>query len=367
MKVLFLTTVPSPYRVDFFEELGKKCELTVLYEGKYVNYREKSWMKINSKNYISNYLKGKIINGQLMPRNLKKHLFGNKYDIYVISGYATVTSILSILFLKFYKKPFILSCDGAIQSNENKFKYMIKKFLISSAHFWLSSGKVTQDYLLHYGAKKEKIYFYPFTSVHDYELVDNVINNDIKRHIRNKLNIKEEKVIVTVGQFIYRKGIDLLLKASKEFSEEYGVYIIGGDPPNEYLDYVKKNKLKNIHFETFKVKEEILEYYKSADLFVLPTREDIWGLVINEAMACGLPVITTDMCVAGLELIKNMENGYIVPSEDSTTLSRQINNYFSNKNNYLKMSLKCIEMIKPYTIENMAKVHFEIFNKIIYK
>lgn len=54
----------------------------------------------------------------------------------------------------------------------------------------------------------------------------------------------------------------------------------------------------------------------AADIFVHPTREDIWGLVVNEAMAKGLPVITTDRCVAGLELIKNESVGRIVPVEN---------------------------------------------------
>lgn len=365
MKVLFLTTVPSPYRVDFFEELGKKCDLTVLYEDQSVNYREKGWMKTNSKNYKSNYLKGDVIKRKLIPRKLINYILGEKYDIYVISGYSTLIDILSIFLLKIYRKPFILSCDGAILKKESYFKYRFKKFLISSANFWLSSGKVTEKYLLNYGAEKEKIYFYPFTSIHNEDLIDNVLNNDIKEAIRNKLNIKEKKVIVTVGQFIHRKGIDVLLEASKQFSDDYGVYIIGGNAPNEYLQYVEKNKLKNIYFETFKSKDKIMEYYMAADLFVLPTREDIWGLVINEAMACGTPVITTDGCVAGLELIKNNENGYIVPREDSTSLSMAIREYFTNKDNYSKMSSKCIEIIRPYTIENMAKVHFEIFKNIM--
>ena len=50
-------------------------------------------------------------------------------------------------------------------------------------------------------------------------------------------------------------------------------------------------------------------YYQAADMLVFPTREDIWGLVINEAMANGLPTVSTDKCVAALEMIKQGENG----------------------------------------------------------
>lgn len=66
------------------------------------------------------------------------------------------------------------------------------------------------------------------------------------------------------------------------------------------------------------------KYYKAADLFVLPTREDIWGLVINEAMAYGLPIITTDKCVAGVQLLNNQELT-IIPTNDISSLATAIN------------------------------------------
>ena len=53
----------------------------------------------------------------------------------------------------------------------------------------------------------------------------------------------------------------------------------------------------------------------ASDLFVLPTREDIWGLVINEAMSFGLPIITTRKCIAGTELITDGENGYLLEAD----------------------------------------------------
>ena len=56
-------------------------------------------------------------------------------------------------------------------------------------------------------------------------------------------------------------------------------------------------------------------------MFVLPTREDIWGLVVNEAMAAGTPVITTTNCGAGMEILKNGDGGRIVPPEDTDSLA----------------------------------------------
>ena len=102
----------------------------------------------------------------------------------------------------------------------------------------------------------------------------------------------------------------------------------------------------------------------ASDVFVLPTREDIWGLVVNEALAFGLPVITTDSCVAGLELIINEENGFIVPVDDEITLGRTIQNVVQDPKKLTTMSKISLESVERYTIEQMAREHFNIINQL---
>lgn len=161
---------------------------------------------------------------------------------------------------------------------------------------------------------------------------------------------------------ISRKGIDILLKAAVNFDNNIYTYIIGGKPTDEYLKIIKDNNLKKIYFLNFMNKENLYEYYKAADLFVLPTREDIWGLVINEAMANGLPIITTNKCIAGLELING--NGYIVPIDDFKAISLMVNEILSNPVEQVNLSIKSLKIIKEYTIENMAQKTYKILKVI---
>ena len=93
----------------------------------------------------------------------------------------------------------------------------------------------------------------------------------------------------------------------------------------------------------------------------LIVQEDIWGLVINEAMAYGLPVITTDRCVAGLELVEEGVNGSIVPVGDDAALAGKMKEILSS--DLEKMGTASLEKIRAYTIENMAKAHVAIFEK----
>ena len=106
-------------------------------------------------------------------------------------------------------------------------------------------------------------------------------------------------------------------------------------------------------------KKRLYLYYQSADLMVFPTREDIWGLVINEAMANGLPIISTNKCNAAKELVK--ANGIIIESDNLKQLKEAISFLMNDLNQLLEMSNISCEIIRNYTIESMAQKHIEIF------
>ena len=167
------------------------------------------------------------------------------------------------------------------------------------------------------------------------------------------------KIFMYVGRFTREKGMDALLQAAAELDENTGVYFVGGEQEERHRDFVNAHGLNHVHFVEFKKKEDLAAYYQAADLFVLPTHSDVWGLVINEAMACGLPVITTDRCVAGLELVEDGVNGYLVPVEDIPVLTRAIETVFVG--DFRQMGAAALEKIRPYTMENMVRAHLDIW------
>ena len=243
-------------------------------------------------------------------------------------------------------------------------KEKFKKHIISGEKLYLSTTATGDNYFLTYGAKKQNIVKYPFTSLYKKDILMAVPTKQDKLEIREKLDVVEERIILSVGQFIHRKGYDILLNVCKDVDNAVGIYIIGGTPTEEYIKLKQHLKLDNVHFIGFKSKEDIREYYKMADLFVLSTREDTWGLVINEAMAYGLPVITTDRCIAGLELVQDNENGFIVPVGDEKTLAEKINYIMNDSELREKMSQKSLSKVQWYTFENMAKRHIEALTNI---
>lgn len=368
MRVLFLTNIPSPYRIDFFNELGKCCDLTIVFEGRTATDRDKGWKTSTFQNFKAIFLKGvRTKSDQFFCPGIIK-VIKRGFDHIIVGGYSTPTGMLAIEYMRFRAIPFWIEADGGMISQDSGIKYRIKKHFISAANGWISSGKVTTEYFVHYGADRNKIYTYPFTSLKAEDIAIDVPNIKEKEYLRNKLNLRN-KVVLTVGRFSYMggygKGFDVLLKAMQFVPNEYSLYIVGDEPTEEFLQMKEKLGVKNVFFINFKTKEELKEYYKAADVFCLQTRGDVWGLVINEAMANGLPVITTDRCVAGLELVENDVNGYIVPVENSKILAEKIGYVLENDDVRKKMARNNLEKIKDWTIENMAAIHYEIIRNRI--
>lgn len=364
MKVLFLTNIPSPYRVDFFNELGKICDLTVLFERKSAKDRNSEWVADKLSNFKAVFLKGiKFGAAEAICPGVIKFLSNKRFDVIVVGMYSSPTGMLAIEYMKTRKIPFILNSDGGIIKDDSGFRHKIKEHFIGSASAWLSTGKMTTKYLTYYGADSNKICVYPFTSVMKKDVIDRPLSEEEKRVYKNKLGMMESKIVLSVGQFIHRKGYDLLLKSCKSLDKNIGVYIVGGKATEEYLALKKDLNLNNVYFIDFMKKCDLAEYYKAADLFVLPTREDIWGLVINEAIANGLPVLTTDKCVAGLEIIK--DNGNICSLD--TNWAKEIMCLLKDENkDVLKdMSFKSLKIAETYSTENMAQVHYEFFERYL--
>lgn len=361
MKVLFLTNIPSPYRVDFFQELGALCELTVLYELEKAEDRNEAWKrKLADKSYREVYLKPvfKQASSAWCP-SVTKYLRDRSFDIIVVGVYSTPTGMQAVRYLKKHRIPYLLNCDGGIISyGENALKKKLKTWLIGGAAGYLSTGEASDAYLAYYGAGKERIHRYPFTTLHEKDLLQNPLSRQEKQALRAQLGITEEKMILTVGNFIPRKGFDILLRAAAMLDSAYGIYLIGGEETEEYRAIREKNQLKNIHYIPFMGKEELEKYYRSTDLFVLPTREDIWGLVVNEAMAAGLPVITTEACVAGVEML---EKSCIIPAENVEALAERIAGLMESETELQRIGADNLGKSRQLTIENMARRHMEIF------
>lgn len=364
-KVIFSTNLPSPYRVDFFNELGKYCDLTVLYERKRSSERDKKWVGERAENFKEIYLNLEPVGTDRSKGNaLRDYIKTGEFDILIFTNYVSPATIEAILYCRIRRIPYFIEYDGGFNKRDSLPKLLLKKILLKGAKGHFTTADEHIKYLRSLGIKENIIYKYPFTSIKKVDVVAHGISCEEKRSLRTELGITEEKVILSVGQFIPRKGFDVLINAMPYLDKSIGLYIVGGEPTEEYKEAIASLKLNNVHFVGFKTKTELIEYYRVADVFAFPTREDIWGLVINEAMAQGLPVVSTDRCIAALEMVENEKNGYIVETENGQKLAQGIRRVLCN-GNYARLQLNAIAKANTYTIEKMAERHMEIFDEIM--
>lgn len=361
MKILYLTNIPSPYYVDFFNELGKKSELTVLFELKHAKDRNQSWKSYNLINFNGIFLKSirtRVDAG--LSISVVKYLLFKKWDRIVINNFSTPTGVLSILILKFFRINYVLESFGGFPKTGKGLKEKFKKFIISHSSQYLSAAKITDEYFKLYGANANRIYRYKFSSLYKNEILGKVTSFAEKKDLKLKLGLRDRRIALYVGQFISIKNIYWLIKEWNTFNNSFDLVLIGeGIEKQKYIKFIEENKIQNVFILDFMSKHTLKEYYQAADLYVHPTLGDDWGLVINEALSNGIPAITTPYCIAGDELVIQGFNGYItLPNIDFIDTIQNL----SNNHNILNgLSINALKSVKDYHIENMAK---DIFSAI---
>lgn len=348
--ILIITDCPSPYKLDFLRKITSSYNLDIFFQHeKLIDRNDKWYGSKNSLNCIT------------LSSNAFKRLYEvlrmdiSKYDLFWNMNYASLECIIMALRFRLKHKINLMHADGGIYRDRGFLMNTMISKIMNLNHYFTSSGVLTDQYYQGYDVNSKNVFHYHFSSTLNKE------NQPIQRDITNKSHIN----LLSVGQFIHRKGYDVLLKAIQSIDNIH-LTIVGGKPTEEYLQLVESlNLQKKVTFIDFVVKDELAEFYKNSDVFVLPTREDIWGLVINEAISYGLPVISTSECGAMVELNSKCNIGYIYHPENINELSQSITKLINNYNYYKECNINAISLSNEYTIEQMTKDYYDIFDSIL--
>ena len=361
-KLLIIGEFPAPYRVEVFAGVARKWNSKIYFEIEQDAQRTQEWLSRIA------------IDCEMLATKNGKEQFWNDmkfikdFDAVIIYNNSLKYSILLELVCKIRHIPFFLNCDGCNDIKEsNPLKKAVKCFLMRGAEGYFAGGQSAVKYFEYYGADSKRIHLHNFTSLHQEDINKKLLTDMEKSRLKERIGMTGNFNVVTVGRHIECKGFDIVLKAAEKIGESVDFYIIGGEPSAENKQYKELHNLSNVHFVDFLGKDELREYYNAADLFVLMTRGDTWGLVINEAMANGLPVITTKRCVAGVELIKDGENGYIIDVDDTEALVNKVLMLRDNEELCRQMSFANINKMQTNTIDQIAKDHIQVLERFFKK
>lgn len=281
-------------------------------------------------------------------------------DAVAIPGYQGVVSLAAFLWGKTKKKSLIMMSESTRDDKDrNPYLEWCKSQLVRRYDAALVGGKRQQEYAAFLGIPLDRIF-----------LGCDVIDNDHFARGADEARRKEEicrrryrlpeKYFLVVSRFIGKKNLPFLIDAYREYrrlagEQAWDLVLCGSGPLAPHLKD-RARDLPGTHFPGFKQADELPLYYGLAKTFILPSSHfEQWGLVVNEAMASGLPVLVSRVCGCAPDLVCEGENGFTFDPFDLEALARLMAKMTLGEVNLIAMSEASRKIIAAWTPETFAK------------
>lgn len=362
MKILAIADFPAPYRVEVFKGLVKEFDIDLFFTTEASGNRNENWYCRQN-----DQLEFTVLNTKDSVQRLEKCIKRlTDYEVVLLyHPWAKISMKLQRLCIK-KKIPYILNADGALKINTSFPKKQIKSYYCKKATLCFAGCKRAIEYFKAYGADESRIVEHPFTSFYLEKVLNEPHSKKVKSELKQQLGLQNKVTFLSVGRFIELKGFDLLLNAWGKTTQEGQLVIVGGGPLEDALrKAVEENGYRNVSIVDYKTHEELWKYYSASDVFLMPTRGDIWGLVVAEAMAACLPVISSDQCTAANELVENGINGYVYDFNDTDELSRLIDLFGNDENLRAQCANNAVLAVKDRTYEKLIERHIKSIKNLL--
>ncbi len=231
-------------------------------------------------------------------------------DVLNITGYYDWAQIFLMLLAKAGGVKVVLSSESsAADHRRSPLREAVKRWVLNRVDAFFCFGTTSAEYLKRLGVPEKKI------AVRNAAVIDDGrIREEFLRAARKSR--KHSPAFIFVGRLAEEKNLKLLLgaysKAKSQSSAPWGLILVGdGSMKSEITDYIEKEKLDGVIVTGGVSWLEVPEWLSLADVLILPSYSEPWGLVVNEALVCGLPVIVSEKCGCAADLVEEGENGYL--------------------------------------------------------
>ncbi len=328
---------PSSYTLDLVEHLYKPMgiEYTFLHKSPLIARAEKNL----DAPILADYSWIKKIEYLLRIRK--------RYDLIIFNGY-NYPEFLFLFFMNLIssdKKVIAIESDTQAKPDRGV-KGLLKRLFLGSVFKspyilgFSGGGYVHKDLFRKYGMDEERIFLMPM-----------MVNNEkFRRPADQKHTPKNPFVFLYVGRIIPHKNVEMLIKsfmAAFKEQDDVTLRIVGR---GESLDELKKayKDVSNIRFEGAKFADDLVKTYHTSHVLVIPSLYEPWGLVVNEAMAAGLPVLASSRVGAIYDLIEKRETGFVFDPENIEELVSLMQKVYKEKGLYEKLSSNAAATMSQY-------------------
>jgi len=334
-KVLLITNIPTPYRIPLFnvlhEELARSGVAFKVVFGA-LGYARRQW-KVELKDCTFPFDILSTLNLRFSDPEKSSFTYGGLFRVIKREQPdVIITNAFSIATTKLWMRSFLhqtryVIWSGAIQYpglNMNSLRRWQRKLLVRRARGFVAYGTRAQDYLVAQGAPRDRVNI-------GINTVDTTFfSRETERLKRSQPSRDDRKTILFVGHLVPRKGVDRLLKVVQLLAasrQDFILEIVGAGDDRPNLEWLASDLgvCQYVKFLGFRQKDDIPLHMSRASCFVFPTNHDIWGLVLVEAMAAGLPCISSNSAGATCDLIHDGRTGFAVDFCDTELVAARIN------------------------------------------
>jgi glycosyltransferase involved in cell wall biosynthesis len=346
--------MPSFYQEDLFRALVAtgEVDLQVIYARKLPPDRQQLGWHSDLSGYRSIFLSSATVTDYTSILNAVKLARLHHNHLHIVNGiwaepaFAAAMAVFAVTGSRYAIYSEAVNPNRKHSIIKRTLRLTFGRLIVRRATGILPVAKLGEKFYQSLGAKDEQIY--PFGYFRGEPLVNQAYQAAEKEKIE----------LIFVGQLIRRKGVDLVLEAIAPLVSEHKhlTFTIVGD--GEWRGYLQNQTYsmgldKHVHFSGVLRADQIPARIQQADVLVLPSRWDGWGLVVNEALSVGVPVIVSNKCGAS-DLIRSGNNGYVFESENVVDLRDKLLDFLQRKSEWNSFSLNAFETGKKVSAERVA-------------
>jgi glycosyltransferase involved in cell wall biosynthesis len=245
-------------------------------------------------------------------------------------GWGSISALLGIAACRLSRIPFFIFGDSSFPPPEETVRARLRAGLMRALFAlptgFMTCGKLNADYYVHYGVDPKTFFLLPWAIDNERFAAASAMTAEERQELRARYDIDGDAVVLLFSaKLVARKDPMTLLRAYEMMKtrDRAVVAFMGDGVLREPLEtYAREHGLsRGVRFTGFINQREIPRHYAMSDVFVLPSLYEPRGTVINEAMACGLPVVVTDRCGPIGDIVQDGDNAFVYPAGDATALA----------------------------------------------
>lgn len=378
-KIIILHNIISPYKILLFNALSNYLNgnVEILYFAETAKNRE--WEIDYNNIHFSYYLLNRGNLDDLADFRLSKQVISylqeKKEEIsVVVAGEYNNLAYWSAWFWAWKQRiPFGSIMESTEYDHKRQwFKEKIKSLFFANCQFIFAAGSLHKEYVEKLGVLSNNIHIIGGVggvNTDIYECFRKKLIGHTKVDLQKKLHLPKKKYIIYVGRFSPEKNLYKLLEAYAEFkhtSPNWGLLLVGSGPQEQEIrEYISRYKISDIILPGFVQQKELPLYYLVSDVFILPSISEPWGLVVDEAMTLGLPVLVSIRCGCVAELVQNGRNGYCFNPINITEISSLIKKIATKDSLRKYMGKQSRMIISQYSSEHSAKIMAKTLERFV--